>query len=222
MTLPSDSAAAPPRKFTFDTVFDGGRVIAPAKPRRSFTQEEVEAARAQGVAEGQRSALSRTETQAAAALADIGQAMRQAMPTLSALVQEHKAGAARLALACGRAIADAALDAFPKQPAMAALHALAREVEAQPRLTVRTSSADLAELQAALAATAEAAGFAGQVIVKAEPGLPPAAFSFDWGEGRAAFDPVAAAARVEAALEQALAAERLHAPSPSIDPRPEP
>ena len=49
------------------------------------------------------------------------------------------------------------------------------------------------------------------VVVKADPSLPPAAFSFDWGEGRAAFDPAAASARVEAALETALAAEGLHA-----------
>ena len=38
-----------------------------------------------------------------------------------------------------------------------------------------------------------------------------AAFLFDWGEGRAAFDPAAAAGRVAAALEAALAAEGLHA-----------
>ena len=42
-------------------------------------------------------------------------------------------------------------------------------------------------------------------------GLPLAAFTLDWGEGRAAFDPEAAAARVAAALDEALAAEGLHA-----------
>jgi flagellar assembly protein FliH len=48
-------------------------------------------------------------------------------------------------------------------------------------------------------------------VVKTDPALPRAAFTFDWGDGRAAFDPQAAAARVAAALETALAAEGLHA-----------
>ena len=41
--------------------------------------------------------------------------------------------------------------------------------------------------------------------------LPMAAFVLDWGDGRAAFDPEQAAARVAEALSTALAAEGLHA-----------
>jgi flagellar assembly protein FliH len=48
-------------------------------------------------------------------------------------------------------------------------------------------------------------------MVKTDSNLQPAAFSFDWGEGRAAFDPDAAAERVAVVLEEALAAEGLHA-----------
>ena len=58
---------------------------------------------------------------------------------------------------------------------------------------------------------AQACGFAGAIVATADPGLPLAAFTLDWGEGRAAFDPEAAAARVAAALDEALAAEGLHA-----------
>ena len=39
----------------------------------------------------------------------------------------------------------------------------------------------------------------------------PLPFAFDWGEGRAAFDPEVSAARVAEALDAALAAEGLHA-----------
>ena len=35
-------------------------------------------------------------------------------------------------------------------------------------------------------------GFPGQILVKADPALPPAAFVLDWGDGRAAFDPAEA------------------------------
>ena len=212
------AAGVQARKFDFGADFNAPRVVAPPEPKRVFTAEEVEAARAEGLAEGRRAAGALAETQAAAALADITRAVRQAMGALSDVAHGHKADAARLALACGRAIADAALDAFPTAPLEAAISALAREVEAQPRLIVRTTPAHLDHVQAAMARAAEAAGFAGQVTVRADPALTPAAFSLDWGEGRAAFDPAEAAVRVQAACEAALAAERLHAPPLAIDP----
>jgi flagellar assembly protein FliH len=213
---------SPPRKFTFDTVFDGDRVIVPPKPKTAFTAQEVEQARAQGFAEGQRAVVAKAEADAAAALAETVRAIRDAMTALSALAHEHRAGSARLAMAAGRRIADAALDRFPEAPAVAALDALAREVEAQPRLIVRTSVARQARLEAALTEASETAGFAGRLVVKTDPNLAGAAFTFDWGEGRAAFDPDGAAERIAVALEEALSAEGLHAEPvliPPEDPR---
>ncbi|MHB8285504.1 MAG: FliH/SctL family protein [Caulobacteraceae bacterium] len=205
----------PPRKFTFDNVFDGDGFVAttaPAKPKAPvITVEMVEAAKAQGLAEGQRAVEAKVKAEAAAALADATSAIRQAMTALTALAQDHRTNSARLALAVGKAIAGAALEAFPEQPVIAALEALGREIEAQPRLIVRTGPGQAAALGASLSEAAEHAGFMGQVTVKTDANLQPAAFSFDWGEGRAAFDPNDAAARVTAALEQALAAEDAHA-----------
>ena len=63
---------------------------------------------------------------------------------------------------------------------------------------------------------AEAVGFTGAVSVKADAAYPPAAFLFDWGEGRARFDPAGAQARVEQALAAALASEGLHAEPPPL------
>ena len=48
----SDATPAPHRPFTFDTVFDGGRVITPVKPKRSFSHDEVEAIRTAAFAAG--------------------------------------------------------------------------------------------------------------------------------------------------------------------------
>jgi len=214
----SNKIASPPRKFTFDTVFDGDRVIVPPKPKTAFTAQEVEQARAQGFAEGQRTVVAKAEADAAAALSETVRAIRDAMTALSALAHEHRAGSARLAMAAGRRIADAALDRFPEAPALAALDALAREVEAQPRLIVRTSPARLTRLEAALTQASETAGFAGRLVVKTDPKLAGAAFTFDWGEGRAAFDPDAAAERIAVALEEALSAEGLHAEPLPIPP----
>ena len=63
-----------------------------------------------------------------------------ALPTLAVAAHEHRAGSAELALACARQIADAACERFPEAPLQAALAALAREVEATPRLILRAAA----------------------------------------------------------------------------------
>ena len=215
---PVPLAASAPRPFTFDTVFDGGRVIAPARAKTSFTPDELEAAKAAAYAEGQASAVARAEADAAQALAAARAHIAAALDALKGLAHEHRVAAAELALACGRAIAGAALDRFPEAAVTAALEALAREIEAQPRLVVRCAP-DLADrLTPALERTAEAVGHLGAVSVKAEAACADAAFSFDWGDGRAVFDPAAASARVGEALAAALAAEGLHAEPPLPSP----
>ena len=205
----SDTAAH--KLFAFDTVFDGDRVIEPRRAKRVFTPEEVEAARAEAYAEGQASVVASAEAEAAQALREVAEAARAALTKLAEIAHEHRSGSARLALAAARKIADAALDRFPQAPAEAALVALSREIEAAPRLMVFASPADAPRLERALGEAAARAGVAGQIVLKPEPGRARASFLFDWGEGRAAFDPEAAALRVSAALEAAIAAEGLHA-----------
>jgi flagellar assembly protein FliH len=187
------------------------------RPKRAFSPDEVDLARAQAFAEGERSGVVRAEEAAAAALAEIAQATRAALGALAQVAHEHRTACAELALACARTIAGAALQQFPEAPAQAALESLAREIESAPRLAVRTSAEMVERLQAALDRTALACGFPGQVVVKADPAMAAAAFVLDWGDGHAAFDPLAAAERVAAALHTALAAEGLHA-EPLISP----
>jgi flagellar assembly protein FliH len=211
---PDPDSAAAVRKFSFDTVFeDNGRVIAPARPKKSFTPEEVEAIRKDSLAEGQRSAAAVAQQAQAVALQQIAAAAQGALGSLATVAHEHRAGAARLALAAARKIADAALGRFPEAPVAAALDTLAREVEAVPRLVARCAPAQLEGVRQALDEAAHSAGYPGQIVVRADPNLPTAAFVLDWGDGSAAFDPDAAAARVAQALDEALAAEGFHAES---------
>jgi flagellar assembly protein FliH len=199
--------------FGFDTVFDDAGAVAYQAPQRkkSWTPEEVEQIRQAAFAEGERSAIAQAEAAAADALADIARAARSAMSALAAVAHDHRTGSAELAMAAARRIADAALTRFPDAPVSAALEALAREVEAQPRLTVRVAAGLEERVQAALDQTAIAIGFQGQITARPDATLPLAAFVLDWGDGKAAFDPLAAAERVAAALDAALAAEGLHA-----------
>lgn len=202
----------PHRKFAFDTVFDDrGGSYTPPKVKKNFTIEEVEAAKAQAFAEGERSAVARAEQEAAHALGEVAQAVQQAFSSLTHVAHEHREGSAMLALACARKIADAALTHFPEAPIVAALEALAREVEAQPRIFVRVSPELEERTQQALENVATQIGFQGQIVARADGAMAPAAFTFDWGDGRAAFDPDGAAQRVAETLEAAIAAEGLHA-----------
>ena len=139
------------------------------------------------------------------------EACAAALPKLAEVAHSHREGSAALALACGRAIADAALLRFPHAPVQSALESLAREVETAPRLVV-TASADIVPgLEQALGETAQAIGYAGAIQVRPGPAMSPCAFTLDFGDGQATFDADAAAARVGADLDAALAAEGLHA-----------
>lgn len=203
-----------PRKFSFDTVFDGAGGIAqaaPPRPKRLFTADEVEQVRAQAYAEGQQAALASAQALQAGALRDLAAAAGAALPSLAEVAHQHRTGSAELALACGRAIADAALDRFPEAPLRAAMEALAREIETSPRLVVGVRPEFAEGLEPVLAEAAQAIGYPGHIQIRADGALAGAAFTLDFGDGAAAFDPAAAAERVQAALTAALAAEGLHA-----------
>ncbi len=208
-------------KFNFDTVFEPTGLVIPAvRPKRSYTAEEVEQIKQAADAAGEARAMASIANLQAQALALIAQAAHQALPGLAAVAHEHRVGSAELALACGRAIAGAALDQFPQAPVQAALAALAREIEASPRLIVSVAPELADGLAAVLNETAQAVGYGGAIQIRAN-GAGPHAFTLDFGDGSASFDPAAAAERVTQALHAALAAEGLHA-EPLIPGAPSP
>lgn len=200
-------------KFSFDTEFDAGgdvSYIAP-RPKRSYSADEVEHIRQTAHADGVRDAMASIAAAQAEAVAQVAAACRAALPRLAEVAHDHRTTSAGLALACGQAIADAALRAFPEAPIRAALDTLAREIEAQPRL-VATVQPDLVEaIRPLLEDAVQSIGFSGALQVRGDGAMASGAFSLDFGDGQARFDPAAAAGRVAAALDSALAAEGLHA-----------
>ena len=199
------------QKFSFDTVFeDDGRVTSPVRVQKSFNADEVAAIRAQSYAEGEQSAVAIAQQAQTLALNDLAENARMALGALAAVAHEHRVGSAKLAMGAARKIADAALERFPDAPLQAAVEALAREIEAVPKLILRCAPDRLEAMQQALTQAAVSAGYPGQILARADA-LAPAAFILDWGDGSAAFDPEQSAARVAHALDTALAADGLHA-----------
>lgn len=200
-------------KFIFDTEFDalGGITRQARRERIMIPSEEVHQIRQQAFAEGQRAAQAGIEAQQAQAIAHIAAACEQALAKLAEVAHEHRVASAELALACAKAIAGAALTNFPQAPLDAALDALAREIEAQPKLIISTSPQLAESLQWQLDDMAARIGFQGAIQVKPDGDFGPYTFTLDFGDGAASYDPLAAAARVTETLVGALAAEGLHA-----------
>ena len=204
------------RPFVFDTEFDdAGSVVRPSAFRptkRAYMPAEVEALVAQARLEAREAALAEIESLSAMALSAIGQAVAMAAPALNQVAHQHREHAADLALAAARVIAAAALDHLPTGPLQSALETLGQEIDASPRLVVRASGLDEATRNRIQALCIDS-GFSGLVAFRDDPALPVAAFQLEWADGRADFDPAAAADRIATALRSALAAEAGHAES---------
>lgn len=208
---PSSSQTRP---FAFDTEFsDTGAVVrgggfTPTK--RAYTPVEVEALVAQARLDGRTGALAEADALRAKALAAIAQVLAQSAGPLQAAAERHRAGAADLALTAARVIAGAALTRFPHGPLKTALETLSEDVEGTARLVVTVAGLDEAGRDEISRLCADA-GYPGLVVFRDEPALPPAAFVLEWADGRAAYDPASAEARIRQALEAALAADAGHA-----------
>ena len=210
----TDHAPLNTRPFAFDTEFDGqGSVVRPSTFRptkRAYMPSEVEALVAQARFEAREAALAEASSIEAMGVAAIGEALGQAIPALTHVAQTHREQSASLALAAARVIAAAALERLPTGPLQSALETLGQEIEGSPRMVVRASGLEPG-VQEKIQAICVDAGFTGVVAFREDPSLPLAAFQLEWADGRADFDPAAAADRIAAALTSALASEAGHA-----------
>lgn len=210
----TDHAPLASRPFVFDTEFDGaGSVVRASEFRptkRAYMPSEVEALVAQARFEAREAALAEAASIEAMGVAAIGQAMGQAIPALTHVAQVHREQSAGLALAAARVIAAAALEMLPIGPLQSALETLGQEIDGTPRLVIRASGLEPG-VQEKIQAICIDAGFTGMVAFREDLSLPLAAFQLEWADGRADFDPGAAADRIATALNSALASEAGHA-----------
>lgn len=162
-------------------------------------------------AEQERLAAEHRAREAAEALIQHSQAAFAAMADVSHV---HWKQAAELALVCARQVAGEALKHFPQGAVLAAMDALATEIKAQPRLTVRAGAQWAGAFQSALDQKALELGLPCQIQVTPDPDMPLAGFDFNWGDGRAQFDPQSASDKIGAALRIALSSAQTVNPHP--------
>jgi flagellar assembly protein FliH len=192
------------RKYAFDTEFaPDGAILREARGR--LTPEQVEADRLAAYEHGKRDAVALAERQAAAALEALAAAANTLLSRLDAETRAMRAEAAKLALVAARKIAGEALDGFGAERAASAIEAAMDALRHQPRLLVRLAPDALETLRPRLTAMTEAHGYAGAILLRAEPGMRAGDIAIDWSDGIVAMSAEDAAQRVNQLVEAALA-----------------
>ena len=210
---------APHQPFNFDTVFGAdGQVVRQTEwqpQKRSFSPAEVDALVAQARLEARQQALAEVEALRADALSLLAQNVSAAMGALGQIAEQHRQEATELALVSARTLSGAAFDLFPRRPLEMTIDQLAQEIDASPRLLVRAPNLDV-EARAEIETLCSQSGFSGMVVFREEPG-PAAAFTLEWADGRASFDPAEVEQRLRDALQVVLAADDRNATQSPLD-----
>lgn len=195
-------------RYAFQPIGDGAP-IAPrgaAHARPMVSEADLAAARQEGFAAGQREAQAQTERASAEALRAIARMMQMMLGGLGAEAQALRADAVDLALAAARRLAGAALDNYAPDAVAGFVADALVHLRETPRLVIKVAP-DLADPMAErLEQVAREAGFAGQVVVRADPARGPADCTIEWGDGTIDHDQARSLAAVEEAAERWLEA----------------
>lgn len=187
-------------KFTFDTVFDDGlepQAEAPrGRGRRSFSEADVEALRAEARAEGFKAGEIQALEALAAGARDAASAVIRAEAQWVAERERLREEAAQLAFAIARKLAHAALAQFPGAEVEAALREAMHQAIGEPRIVLKAAPEVAEAIAPRLADIAHEEGFDGRVQVTGDPALRFADCRVEWRGG--------GAERAEAAIEQTL------------------
>lgn len=197
----------------FDTVFDDDyeaqrqaeeeEALAPPEP--TFSEADLAEARKQGFAKGHAAGKAEAEAsidQAAATalagierqIAQLGTAQQQALD-----ISRHEALAAAVAIA--RKIAPEIVRQSAAEIVEAQITESLGELIQEPRLVIRIAGSLHEAIAPRIEELARQYGFAGQLVILADPDAAPADCRIEWPEGGVEFD----TKRVEAAIDEAVA-----------------
>ncbi len=179
-------------KYTFDTEFDRyGNTVRerPPRPKTRFTAEDVEAARADGFAEGQSSVEAKTQEATAqavnAALATITAQLGDIIGTLQGEVDRVRAEGARLSLETTRHLMETALERHGADHLEAIIKEALSTLRTTSQVTIRLAPAMAEELAGRIEAAAQAAGFTGHLEITPDDTVDSADCALSWADGGA-------------------------------------
>jgi flagellar assembly protein FliH len=201
-----------PHKFLFDRSFDqaeGPRGVSRKPPSEPpVTRADVEAARAQGVAEGRKAALAEAARSAEERLATALSALADGMKDLIATREQESAQLQRRSLEAFRAIARKAVPALCRKDPLAEVEALIveclHEAFEEPRLVLRVAASLFPELRERVEQLAASTGFAGKVVLLADETLGPGDARVEWADGGAERDGARLLSDIDAVLARAI------------------
>ncbi len=207
-----------PTKFLFDVDFAGGAdrksAISLAEHGQKLAAAEA-AAQRRGYAQAQADATVEAERRVAGALERIAAGIAEAANALTAIETRLECEAVEVAVAVAKKLAPALIAREPFAEIAALAGDCFRQLVAAPHIVVRVHDALYATAQQKLDEIVRARGFAGRLVVLAEPEMAPGDCRIEWADGGVNRDSAAAEAAIGAAVAAYLAARRGAAGSPS-------
>lgn len=174
-----------PIKYNFDTVFGskGAPASASAPVRSSYSSDEVEAIRRDVFAQGKADTHAQAAAAQAATLSAVANGLAATIGKLDAAVLAMRQESAALALNVGRKLAATALESFPMREVEALVADCLNKLHQEPRIVIRVSQACAELLRNDIDTLCQTHGFAGRVVVLAEPALNGADCRIEWADG---------------------------------------
>ena len=191
-----------PQRYLFDVSFDQAEPGAAAR----FSSADMEAARVTGLAEGHEAAAASIEARVAATL----EALKRGMDALEAARDACMREAEQRAIALLRTALQKTVPALCAVDPVAEIEALLAhclaETPDEPRVVLRVGDALFDAVQERLATITEASGYAGKVVLLADPALQGGDSRVEWANGGAERDTRRIADEIDAVLARALTA----------------
>ena len=196
-----------PQKFTFDVSFDHlGLPSARSLAERRFTRGEIEATRQSALAEGHAAGLAEAAKSAQVLTADALARIAESLATLLATQDAATMDAQRRALAATQMIIAKLVPGLAAKDPLTEVEAFAtkclHEAIDEPRVVLRVAQEIYEPLRERLDALAQAAGYAGRIVLLADDAIAPGDARVEWADGGAERNLAGQCAEVNELLER--------------------
>ena len=201
--------AAPRAKFMFDADFAAGggaaeRPIAPAEHALKLAEAESKGFR-DGYAAAEAERVAEAERRTAAAFEQIGDGIDRLARSLTAVEARLEAETVDVAVAVGRKLAPELIARQPFEEIAVLATECFKQLVASPHIAVRVNDTLQQTARERLEAIARDRGFAGRLIVIAEPDIAAGDCRIDWADGGLVRDRAATEAAIAEAVRRYLA-----------------